>query len=441
MRRLLVVDDEPNMAWLFEQSFGREFRVSGARSGQEALQQLEKEGADLVMLDLCMPGMDGMAVLREAKRRWPGIPVIMMTAYATVKTAVEAIKAGAADYVMKPFDLDELRRVMAGVLPPSTRQPTARPTGMLGESPAMRELYRKLERVSPTDACVLILGETGTGKELAARAIHGASSRAGKPFVAFNCAAVPENLLESELFGYEKGAFTDARSRKPGRFELATGGTLLLDEVGDMPLSLQAKLLRVLETRSVEPLGAIRTVPVDIRVLASTHRDLKEMVRAGRFREDLYFRLAVVPVQLPPLRERQGDVALLASHFLRSFAEKHGKGFASISPEATATLERYTWPGNVRELRNLMEQVAVLWDGAVLEPEHLPELQGGPAPSAGAPLKNAVSRLKAGYEQERIMEALKACSGNRTQAARLLGISRRALQLKLKAMEPGQSGQ
>ncbi|MDF2629926.1 MAG: putative response regulator in two-component reguatory system, sigma54 dependent transcriptional [Symbiobacteriaceae bacterium] len=434
MRQLLIVDDEPNMAWLFEQSFGREFQVAAARSGTEALAHLERAGADLIMLDLCMPGMDGMAVLKEVKRRWPAIPVVMMTAYATVKTAVEAIKAGAADYVLKPFDLDELRRVMTGALPPEPASVAPpRPAGMLGESPAMLEVFRKLARVAPTDACVLILGETGTGKELVARAIHAGSSRAARPFVAFNCAAVPENLLESELFGYEKGAFTDARARKPGRFELAAGGTLLLDEVGDMPLPLQAKLLRVLESRAVEPLGAIRPLPVDVRVLAATHRDLREMVRQGKFREDLYFRLAVVPVGLPPLRERPGDVAVLAAHFLRTLSEKHGKAFAGFSPGALAVLTGYGWPGNVRELRNLVEQVVVLWDGPVVELEHLPSL-GVDAPGARlAPASLKV--MKAGYEQQRIEEALLACGGNRTRAAQVLGISRRALQMKLKALE------
>lgn len=438
MRQLLIVDDEPNMAWLFEQTFGREFQVVAARSGAEALARLEQEGADLIMLDLCMPGMDGMAVLKEVKRRWPAIPVVMMTAYATVKTAVEAIKAGAADYVLKPFDLDELRRVMTGALPPSAPSAVGapRPAGMLGESPAMLEVFRKIARIAPTDACVLILGETGTGKELVARAIHAASSRAARPFVAFNCAAVPENLLESELFGYEKGAFTDARVRKPGRFELANGGTLLLDEVGDMPLSLQAKLLRVLESRAVEPLGAIRQVAVDVRVLAATHRDLREMVRQGKFREDLYFRLAVVPIGLPPLRERPGDVAVLASHLLRTFAEKHGKAFTGFSPRALGALEGHSWPGNVRELRNLVEQVVVLWDGPVVEAEHLPEW--GAAAGGGRIAAGSLKEMKAGYEQQRIEEALRACEGNRTQAAKVLGISRRALQMKLKALEDGE---
>jgi len=437
VRHLLIVDDEPNMAWLFAQSFGREFRVVAARSGPEALERLEQAGADLIMLDLCMPGMDGMTVLREVKRRWPAIPVVMMTAYATVKTAVEAIKAGAADYVLKPFDLDELRRVMTGALPP---EPSAveppRPAGMLGDSPAMLDVFRKIARIAPTDACVLILGETGTGKELVARAIHAASTRAARPFVGFNCAAVPENLLESELFGYEKGAFTDARVRKPGRFELANGGTLLLDEVGDMPLSLQAKLLRVLESRAVEPLGAIRQVPVDVRVLAATHRDLREMVRQGKFREDLYFRLAVVPIGLPPLRERPGDVAVLATHLLRTFSEKHGKAFTGFSPRALGALEGCNWPGNVRELRNLVEQVVVLWDGPVVEVEHLPALGG--AAVGVRPAASSLKEMKAGYEQQRVEEALRACGGNRTRAAQMLGISRRALQMKLKAMEDGE---
>jgi len=441
-RRLLVVDDEANMAWLFEQTFGDEYSVSKAHSGQAALDWLAVHTADLVMLDLMMPGMDGLTTLKEIKRRHPDLPVVMMTAYATVKTAVEAIKTGAVDYVTKPFDLDEVRRVMEIALPPSHVAPLddtlRRPGGILGESPAMMEIFRKINRVAPTDASVLILGETGTGKELVARAIHAGSPRAANPFVAINCAALPENLLESELFGHEKGAFTGAQGRKPGRFELADGGTLLLDEIGDMPLSLQAKLLRVLESRQVEPVGSTRSIRVDLRVLASTHRDLKEMAKQGTFREDLYFRLAVVPLTLPPLRERTGDIPLLANHLLRTFAERHGKEFGGFSPAAIAALEAYQWPGNVRELRNLVEQVAVLWDGGRVEPEHLPEhlfssVREAVATAAGHSLKEEVRSLKADFEQERILATLRSVDGNRTQAAKLLGISRRALQLKLKA--------
>lgn len=438
-RHLLVVDDEPNMAWLFEQSFGRDFVVVKAHSGMEALERLASAPIDLVMLDLMMPGMDGLATLREIKRRYPNLPVVMMTAYATVKTAVEAIKAGAADYVMKPFDLDEIRRVMEAALPQTASDETVRrPQGILGESAPMIEVFRKIQRVAPTEASVLILGETGTGKELVARAIHAGSPRAHKPFVAVNCAALPENLLESELFGHEKGAFTGAQARKPGRFELADGGTLLLDEIGDMPLALQAKLLRVLESHQVEPLGSTKAIPVNIRVLAATNKDLRELVKQGSFREDLFFRLAVVPIQLPPLRERKGDVPLLANHLLRAFAEQQGKEFRGFSEQALAALESYRWPGNVRELRNLMEQVAVLWDGGRVELEHLPEYLTATwevPGTAGYSLKEEVRSLKADYEQERILAALREVDGNRTQAAKLLGISRRALQLKLKGLE------
>ena len=440
-RRLLVVDDEPNMAWLFEQSFHNHYEIVKANSGIEALQRLEAEGADLVMLDLIMPGMDGLTVLREMKRRQPDLPVIMMTAYATVKTAVETIKAGAADYVIKPFALEDVRRVIAAALPPPAQAVARRPAGMLGESPVMLEVFRKLQRIAPSDTSVLITGETGTGKELVARAIHAASPRAAGPFVAINCAALPENLLESELFGYEKGAFTGAQTRKPGRFELAAGGTLLLDEVGDMPLTLQAKLLRVLESRQVEPLGSTRSVTVNLRVLSATHRDLREQVKQGAFREDLYFRLAVLPLCLPPMRERRGDLNLLAAHLLKTFAEQQGKAFHGFSEGALQALEGYRWPGNIRELRNLMEQVAVLWDGGRVELEHLPEyltmgeVSEGKSSSTAYSLKEEVRSLKADLEQERILAALRESGGNRTQAARLLGISRRALQLKLKGLE------
>lgn len=470
-RTILVVDDEPNMAWLFEQSFSGQFSVLGARHLQEALDALGNHRVDLVMLDLQIPGTDGMGILREIKVRNPEIPVIMMTAYATVRTAVEAIKAGAFDYILKPFDLDELRLTMEKALEfADLRQEVRglrdqlkerRVGQLLAVSPRMTEVLRLVEKVGPSDACVLILGESGTGKELVARAIHQSSPRASRPFVAVNCAALPENLLESELFGHEKGAFTGAHARKPGRFEMADRGTILLDEIGDMPLLLQAKLLRVLEEKAIQPLGATRQLPVDVRILAATNRDLRDLVKKGAFREDLFFRLSVIPLHLPPLRERPEDIPLLANHFLKEFNDRHGKGFRQISPEAIRLLAGYSWPGNVRELRNVIEQVIVLNDDRVLLPGHLPpQLAEGhepverprganeaPVEAPGevpvkapvealmeAPLKNRIDALATKVEAEMIRDALARCGGNRTRAAEMLKISRRTLQLKMKAL-------
>ncbi|MCL4516810.1 MAG: sigma-54 dependent transcriptional regulator [Firmicutes bacterium] len=450
---ILVVDDEPNMAWLFEQSFAGFFTIRGATNRDEALAALGRFDVELVMLDLQIPGSDGLSVLKEIRSRFPGMPVIMMTAYATIKTAVEAIKAGAYDYVLKPFDLEELRLTMekamefAGLkreVEALRKQLGFAPQDgqMLTASPKMHEVLRLVEKVANTDLAVLIQGESGTGKELVARAVHNQSSRKEAAFVPVNCAALPENLLESELFGYEKGAFTGAQSRKPGRFQLADRGTLFLDEIGDMPVALQGKLLRVLEGKTVEPLGSTRPVPVDVRIIAASNKDLRQMVKAGGFREDLYFRLAVLPIAVPPLRERPEDVELLANHFLRGLSVKHGREFRGFSAGAMAILKGYPWPGNVRELKNIVEQIVVLFDGQLILPDYLPqhlwEEQGGISPGArfaeGKALKKEIETVKARLEGERIRAALEMFEGNRTKAAKYLQISRRSLQLKIKAL-------
>lgn len=445
--RVLVVDDEPNMCWLFQQAFGPEGAVIGARDRDEALRALRRRGADVVFLDLRLPGVDGMAILKEIKQLMPELPVIMMTAHGTVKNAVEAMKAGAFDYVTKPFDLDEVRLIADNALRLNrlTRE-VERLRAALAEraglesfqavSPKMLEVLRLIERVAPTDASVLIAGESGTGKELAARAIHQISPRRGGPFVPVNCAALPETLLESELFGYEKGAFTGAAAAKPGRFELADGGTLLLDEVGDMSLPTQAKLLRVLEEREIERLGGTKRIPINVRIVAATNKPLAELVRRGQFREDLYYRLAVIPIHLPPLRERPEDVPLLANHFLRAFAARHGRAVRGFAPAAMAQLQRYSWPGNVRELRNLVEQLVVLADGEEIGLCHLPPFiaaAGAEAvPAAGGALKARVGAVQEKLEADLIRETLRRCGGNRTRAAAELGISRRSLQMKIK---------
>ncbi|MBC7338835.1 MAG: sigma-54-dependent Fis family transcriptional regulator [Firmicutes bacterium] len=477
------------MAWLLGQILAEEYQLCTAASGEEALARLREDHPDLALVDLRLGQEDGLALLPELHRIDPGLPVIVLTAYASVKTAVQAMKAGAFDYVPKPFDPDELKLTLDRALSHARlyrrveelERELRRRYGqadLVAVSPQMLRVLAVAEKVASSDAPVLIMGESGTGKEVVARAIHALSPRHAGPFVAVNCAALPESLLESELFGYEAGAFTGARSRKPGRFENAHGGTLLLDEVADMPLSLQAKILRVLEEGQVFPLGARRPCPVDVRVLSCTNRDLPAEVQRGAFREDLYFRLAVIPLRIPPLRERREDIPLLAQHFVKFFNEKYGKQ-VQISPEGLQALQSYHWPGNVRELRNLVEHTVILTEKRVLGPWDFPphitrpsqlptegqppaharghdpagavaashpgtskqwagQLQSScpaPPPSGDLPLKQA--RLQA--EWWAIREALRVTGGNRTQAARLLGISRRALLQKLKKM-PGLSG-
>lgn len=445
--RVLVVDDEPNMTWLFEQSFGPDHAVIGARNRDEAVRALRQRGADIVFLDLRLPGVDGMGILKEIKQLAPELPVIMMTAHGTVKNAVEAMKAGAFDYVTKPFDLDEIRLIAGNAMRlnrlarevEQLRAALAERTGLesfQAVSPKMLNVLRMIERVAPTDASVLVTGESGTGKELAARAIHQISPRRDGPFLPVNCAALPDALLESELFGHEKGAFTGATSAKPGRFELADGGTLLLDEVGDMSLATQAKLLRVLEEREIERLGGTKRIPIDVRIIAATNKPLSDLVQHGQFREDLYYRLAVIPLQMPPLRERPEDVPVLANQFLRAFAKRHGRSVSGFTPEAMARLQRYGWPGNVRELRNLVEQMVILVDGEQIGIGLLPPfiaVAGAPAgEAADSGLRMRVGVVQEQLEADLIREALQRCNGNRTRAAEQLGISRRGLQMKIK---------
>ncbi len=465
--KVLVADDEPNMEWLFRSSFGDEFEISGARSGEEALERLAQERFDLVMLDLKLPGMDGMAVLKQIKQLHPKTPVVMMTAYGTVKTAVEAMKVGAHDYVTKPFDVEELRMIMENSMKfgrlaheveqlRDQLQEKYHLKNIVAVSEPMLAVFQLIEKVAPTDACVLIEGESGTGKELVARAIHWASPRRARPFLPVNCAALPENLLESELFGYEEGAFTGARRKKPGKFELADGGTIFLDEIGDLPKEMQAKVLRVLEDKEIERLGGTRRIPVDIRVVCATNRSLRAQMEKGEFREDLYYRLAVIPVWIPPLRERKADIPILAAHFLKAFSEEKGGRMHSISPEAMDLLRAHDWPGNVRELRNVIQQAAVLGEGGVLTPEMLPEhirsLRGRSAATdaagvtgsgvaaavfGGTPqgtLRERLGEFMADHEKRIIKDALEKCGGNRTRAAAMLGISRRSLQMKMKAL-------
>jgi DNA-binding NtrC family response regulator len=446
--RVLVVDDEPNMRRVLGALLRPEgYTVLEATDGAEALELIAGERLDCVITDLRMPRMNGLEFLEAAHKHHRGLPILLLTAYGTVGSAVEALKRGAFDYLTKPFDPEEVRQVVAKAV--RTRvldESEARVPG--GEDPArllfsenagLREVCRIVERVADSPATVLITGESGTGKEIVARALHTGSGRRAGPFVKINCAAIPEGLFESELFGYEKGAFTGAAARKPGRFELAHEGTLFLDEIGEMPLSTQPKLLRALQEGVFYRVGATRTISVDVRLIAATNRDLRAEVRAGRFREDLFYRLNVVPVHLPPLRERREDIARLAEEFRARFALRLRKPVERIEPEALAILVRHAWPGNIRELENVIERAVLLCEGAAIRaldlPDELRAIAADPAgEDYGASLRERIRRETRRIEHDAIVEALEATHGNVTRAAEVLGLSRRGLQLKLKEL-------
>jgi two-component system NtrC family response regulator len=439
--RILVVDDEPAQRELVAGFLVKQgFEVSQAVGGEAALVRFKQEPFDLVLTDQKMPDLSGLQVLEGVRAMTPETAVIIMTAYGTIETAVSAIKAGAADYLTKPLNLDELLHRIHRVRERQhllsenreLREALAerhRVEGIIGESGPMQEALSLVRRVAPSDATVLIRGESGTGKELIAKAIHYASPRAAGPLVKVNCAALAESLLEAELFGHEKGAFTGAVATRKGRFELAEGGSLFLDEIGDLPAHLQVKLLRVLQEREFERVGSSRPITVNVRLLAATHRDLEVLVREGRFRDDLYYRINVVTVTLPPLRERRDDLPLLIDHFVRTFAAKNGKPIDGLTRAARETLLRYDYPGNVRELENLIERAVVLTRDEVIGVADLPLTLRDPAPEpAGSGLVAAVE----GLERRLMREALVRAGGVQTRAAELLGISERVLRYKLK---------
>jgi len=444
----LVVDDEENMVHVLTTLLAQEgFGVAAARTGEEALERIRSEVVDLVLLDVRLPGRDGIEVLEAVKAQRPDCGVLMMTAFGSIESAVAALRAGADDYLVKPFRAEEvLRRIQAVLERQGLRREVRRLRrevgtrygfgNLLGRSSAMRALLGQLEQVAATRSTVLLMGESGTGKELAARALHYNSDRAERPFVIIDCAAIPETLQESELFGHTRGAFTGAVAAKRGLFEEAHGGTLFLDEVGDLSAATQAKLLRVLQEGTIRRLGDTRTIQVDVRIIAATNRDLPAEVRAGRFREDLFFRLDVLPLRLPPLRERPEDIPLLTEHFLRRFAAETGRPVRQIAPPALDCLMAYRWPGNVRELEHAIERAVLLSQGETLEVGDLPPaVQGGGGQGveeAPLSLREAVARLNADLERGLIRRALARTGGNRTEAAALLGISRRALLYKLK---------
>jgi len=440
--RLLVVDDEQDicraLAFLLGQ---RGYEVETAHDGEEALRRLARSDFALVLTDLRMEGMDGMELVRRMRERHETVIPVMMTAFASVESAVEAMRLGAADYIVKPFvnedviltveRLLEHRRIVAEnkALRRQLSQQTAE-RGVLGESSSFRKVMDLLEKVAPTKSNILILGESGTGKGLVAEMVHRGSPRRDRPFMAINCSAIPENLLESELFGYRKGAFTGASTDKMGLIRLADGGTLFLDEIGDMPLPLQAKVLKVLETGQMMPLGDTREKTVDIRVLAATNRDLGQMIREGRFREDLYYRLNVFEVRMPPLRERRDDIRILARHFLERFSRENGKRLSRISDEAMRALADYAWPGNVRELRNVMERAVVLASGEAVEAADLPEKVREGGASVGESLRDQLAY----HERRIILDTLNSVGGNREKAAERLGVDVATLYRKIKKL-------
>jgi DNA-binding NtrC family response regulator len=381
---ILVVDDELNIRRVLERAFAKEgYQVHTAEGGHQALRVLAETPCDLMLTDVVMPDMTGLELLKRARQQHPNLQVVLMTAYGTIPTAVEAMRAGAFDFLTKPLDMEVLRKVVRHALREATHapKPAARKaavkrkrTAFIGESPAIRKVLETVERVADTRTTVLITGESGTGKELIARMLHERSSRADKPFVALSCAAIPETLLEVELFGAVKGAYTGADADRVGKFEAADGGTLFLDEIGDIPSLIQVKLLRVLQEREIERLGSNTPIPIDVRLVTATNRDLEAAVESGAFRSDLYYRLQVVHIHLPPLRERREDIPLLADYFLRKFAEENGRALRTISDEAMRLLQNACWKGNVRELENVIESAVVLAppDAETLLPEHLP---------------------------------------------------------------------
>ncbi|MEW6072353.1 MAG: sigma-54 dependent transcriptional regulator [Planctomycetota bacterium] len=444
-RVLIIDDDEAHAEALADglESEGVACRIAG--SGREGIDRMSEATYDAILTDLVMHDVDGLEVLREANRLQPEAVVLLVTGHGSVETAVDAMRLGASDYLTKPVRIQELRARLARAVETGRlrranlelhRQLDKRYgfEGIIGHSPAMQRVFDVLRQVSPTHATVLILGESGTGKELVARAIHTNSPRKGKPLVAVNCAALSQGLIESELFGHMKGAFTGAVGAKEGLIVYADGGTLFLDEVGDMPLETQAKLLRVLESREVQPVGGTTATKVDIRLVAATNQDLRAKVGEGRFREDLLFRLQVVSLPLPPLRERAGDVPLLIEHFLGEFAAEHGRAVRGITPEARALLVRYDWPGNVRELRNAIENMVLLARGDVIEEADVPEHVRAAAGQARAPGGHLDLAGRSLEEVERaLIEAnLDLVEGNRQKAAKILGIGERTLYRKIK---------
>jgi DNA-binding NtrC family response regulator len=444
--KVLVIDDERLVRWSLEQKLSREgYDVESAPTGEEGLNLLRDGDHELVLLDLRLPGMDGVQTLQEIKRLDRDIGVVMLTADTGISRAVECVRLGAYNYLCKPFDFDEVRTALEKAREDlklrrevsRIRRRQQRESGvekLVGPSATMRATRDLIEKIATSDATtVLIEGENGTGKELAARAIHFAGARANQPFLDLNCSAVPETLFESELFGHERGAFTDAKTMKKGLFEMADGGTLLLDEIGDLKPAMQVKLLRVLETRTFRRVGGTQDIDVDVRVIALTNKDLAAAVRRGEFRQDLYYRLKVIAVKMPSLRERTEDIAPLAEHFLERFAEEFKKPRKQLAPQAQQAFQRYSWPGNARELRNAIERLVILEADPVIALDHLPlEIRAGvPSDEPSVITLPAEGITLETVERDLVRQALERTGGNRTRAAELLGIERDALRRRL----------
>ncbi len=441
MRRILVADDEANMRWVLERALTKAgYEVETVEDGQYALDRALAERPDLVLLDLKMPKLDGLSVLRTLKEHYPDLLMVMMTAHGSTSTAVEAMKAGAQDYLMKPFDIDELLITVAKAFEvESLREQVDYLKGevqhggwqLVGSSEEMQAVKHLVERVAPTLATVLIQGESGTGKELVAQAIHALSPRVGGPFIRVNCAALTETLLESELFGHEKGAFTGAHARKTGRFELADRGTLFLDEIGELSFNVQAKLLRVLQERMFERVGGEKTIKVDVRIIAATNRDLLKEAQEGRFREDLYYRLNVFPISVPPLRERRDDIPCLAENFLEKLRTYGGSKI--LGSEVLNQLMSYTWPGNVRELENVVERMVIISQGAVIGMDSLPlfDTASKSAKNPGSFILPPEGVSLEEIEKSFLQQAMEQTGGNQSHAAKRLGLSRHAFLYRL----------
>jgi DNA-binding NtrC family response regulator len=448
MNKILIVDDELNMRLVLQAMLKKEgYAVTTASNGMEALKILKADQMDIVVTDLKMPKLDGMGLLGEIIRDYPSIPVIIITAHGTIATAVDALKKGAFDYITKPFEQDELKQVIQKAV--KTRrldedEALLNPDdidryGIIGSSDRITEIFETIKRVAPTTTTILITGETGTGKELIARAIHRNSPRKNNPFIKINCAAIPESLMESELFGYEKGAFTGAATKKQGRFELAHKGTLFLDEVGELPKDMQVKLLQVIQEQEFERVGGLQTIKVDVRLITATNRNLFEDVKDGRFREDLYYRLNVIPAHLPPLRERKEDIPVLIDFFIEKFNKKLDRSVKYIDEKVTNLLIQHAWPGNIRELENLVERMILMARGDTIVFADLPsELKTAiesdstsPSGIRQKPFKDIMKNHMEDIEKQMIISVLEECGNNVTRAAKQLGLSRKGLQLKM----------
>jgi DNA-binding NtrC family response regulator len=434
-REILIVDDDPAVCdSLSDLLQGKGYGVAVVADPAGALAAIDPQRTALALVDLRMPGIGGIELLQAIKSRIPDLPVVIITGFATVDTAVAAMKYGAADVFTKPIKstalLSQIRRILSER---PARADIPEDEGILTVDPSMRHALTLLERAAPADAPVLIRGETGTGKELAARMVHRMSGRKCRAFVAVNCAAMPDTLLESEMFGYERGAFTDARERKRGLLEVADGGTILLDEIGEMSLPTQAKMLRVLQEKCFTRLGGVETIHSDCRVVAATNRDIEASIQAGRFREELYYRLAVVEVRIPPLRERPGDILLLAEHFLRQYAAAYGRTGLTFSPEVADTLGDHRWPGNVRELKNLVERAVIFCEGGAIRLSHLSPQYRQDGGGAGAELSDRF----AASAREIIAEAITRSGGSKSEAARILHIDRKTLYNRMKKLGMG----